>query len=77
METELPRYPTVQFLVKHGNRFALTLALLVILFGIALSWLNTSWIILAGGVVGGAVLYVILRSYVELVQIIADMLLPK
>ncbi len=30
-----------------------------------------------GGVCGGAFMYLIMRSYVELVRVIVDMLLPK
>ena len=30
-----------------------------------------------GGVFGGAFMYLIMRSYVELVRVIVDMLLPK
>lgn len=77
MDTGLPRYPTVEFLVKHGAKFALALGVLPLLFGFVLAWITQMWIVAAAGLVAGGVLLVIARSYVELVQIIADMLLPK
>jgi hypothetical protein len=77
METDLPRYPTVEFLVKHGPKFAIALGLLPVLGGIVLSWFLQLWILTVVGLLAGGILFVVARSYVELVQIIADMLLPK
>ena len=76
-DTGLPRYPTVEFLVKHGPKFAIALGILPLLCALALAWYLQMWILVPGGAIAGAILFVIARSYVELVQIIADMLLPK
>jgi hypothetical protein len=35
------------------------------------------WLYVVAGILGGAILYVLLKSYVELVAVMADMLLPK
>jgi len=73
----MPTYPTIQFLVKHGHRCAIVMAALGVLAGLGLAWMQLSWFYGVGGIVAGVVLYVLTRSYVELVQIIADMLLPR
>lgn len=73
----MPNYPIIQFLVRHGHRFAIAVALLPAALGVGLAFSGWGWLYGAGGVVASVVLYVIMKSYVELVAIIADMLLPK
>lgn len=77
MDYQPPHYPVVNFLVKHGKAFAFSISALVPLLGLYLSLRIGDWIYLPIGVVAGGVLLVILKSYMELVHIIADMLLPK
>jgi hypothetical protein len=72
-----PTYPTLEFLVRYGNAVAWIVALVPVLGG-SLAWLLGLSIGYAiAGVVGGAFLFLIMRSYVELVRVIVDMLLPK
>lgn len=70
-------YPMVQFLVARGRALSFVLALLVLLGcvvgGIACSQL---WLVPAG-VVAAGVLLGLLLSYVEVLRIIADTLIPK
>jgi len=73
----IPNYPVVNFLLRYGHRFAVAVALLPAIAGAYLGFSGWGWPIAAGGVVVGAILYVLAKSYVELVAIIADMLLPK
>ena len=73
----MPRYPVVNFLLRHGHAFAVAVALLPAIAGVHLGVSGWGWLIAAGGVATGAILYVLAKSYVELVAIIADMLLPK
>jgi hypothetical protein len=73
----MPDYPVINFLLRHGHRFAIALALFPALTGLYLGFTGWGWPSAVGGVVTGAVLYVLAKSYVELVAIIADMLLPK
>lgn len=72
-----PRYPAVQVFLRYGNLIAI-LAGLAPLAGVA--WLvvegASAWWI-AAGVAAGAFVFLLMRSYAELVTIIADMLLPK
>jgi hypothetical protein len=72
-----PSYRTLHMLVKHGDRGALVLTLGVLLLGL-LAVLVTGALWAAPLVlVGTGLLYVVARSYVELVRLIVDMLLPK
>ena len=70
-------YRTLHFLVRYGDWVALVVALVPLLAGI---WLAVSDESVGYGVAGLAVsafLYLLMRSYVELVRVIVDMLLPK
>jgi len=73
----MPNYPVVNLLVSYGKWFAAIVAALPVVAGIYLMLTGAGWIYLCAGAVAGAVLYVVFKSYVELVCIIADMLLPK
>lgn len=72
-----PTYPALEFLVRHGNAVAWAAALAPALGGL-LAWvLGLSVGYAITGVVGAVFLFLIMRSYVELVRVIVDMLLPK
>ncbi|MFO1189733.1 MAG: hypothetical protein U1E97_09160 [Alphaproteobacteria bacterium] len=74
----MPDYPIVKFLVTHGDRFALGVALLPVAAAMLVLALGLAhWLILLAGLGAAALLFVFVKSYVELVRIIADMLLPK
>ena len=75
--TGIPHYPTIQFIVNHGNKFAVLLPIIVFALGAYLAWMQSSGLYAIASVIVSAILYVIAKSYVELVQIISDMLLPK
>ena len=72
-----PSYPTLEFLVRHGNAVAWAAALAPALGGVLAWMLGLSIGYAIAGVVAAAFLFLIMRSYVELVQVIVDMLLPK
>ena len=72
-----PTYPTLDLLVRHGDSIAWAVALAPALGGV-LAWaLGLSIGYAIAGVVAAAFLFLIMRSYVELVRVIVDMLLPK
>ena len=73
----MPKYPVIDFLLRHGHRFAVAVALLPAIAGVYLAYLGWGWPIAVGGLLAGGILYVLAKSYAELVAIIADMLLPK
>jgi hypothetical protein len=70
-------YRTLHFLVLRGDWFALAAAVGVLLIAIAFWLINSSVWALPVGVILSAFVYIIMRSYVELVRVIVDMLLPK
>ena len=72
-----PAYPALHFLVRHGDWIAAIVSLAPVAAGI-LAWAAGMSVAFAiAGVAGGAFLFLIMRSYVELVRVIVDMLLPK
>ncbi len=70
-------YPAVRLLRRHGSWIAIGFGVVPVLAGVwaSVACGNLAW--LAGGIVGGAAVGFLMRSYVELVRIIADMLLPR
>jgi hypothetical protein len=71
------QYPTIKFIVERGNLLAALIAVLPLLGSVTMLGLGMHWIWLIAGLVSAAVVYFLMRSYVELVRVIADMLLPK
>ena len=73
----MDQYPVIRLIVERGNLLALAIGALPLLGAIALVVLGVHWFALIAGAVASAVVYFLMRSYVELVRVIADMLLPK
>jgi amino acid transporter len=70
-------YPTLRFLEKHGGWLAIAVGVAALLAGIVAAALGASpWWLLAGAIAGG-LLFLLARSYVELIRLMSDMLLPK
>jgi len=72
-----PSYPVVQFLVARGKLLSIALSALVLLGLCGLGLASGSLWLLPAGVLGATVLLGLLLSYVEVLRIIADTLLPK
>lgn len=73
----MPDYPTLRFLEKHGGWLAIAVGVAVFLAAIVATLLGASpWWLLAGAAAGAA-LFLLARSYVELIRLMTDMLLPK
>lgn len=79
MQDESPSnsYPVVRFLVARGKALAALLAASLVLAGLAAALLSTQWWWLPASAAGAAVLWTLLLSYVEVLRIIADTLIPK
>jgi hypothetical protein len=73
----MDQYPIIKLIVERGNLLAAAIGVLPLLGGLALLILGVHWFALVAGAVGSAVVYFLMRSYVELVRVMADMLLPK
>ena len=71
-------YPTIGFILKWGEPLAAVLAALLPLGAL---WLvlqgGAGWLVLVAGLIAGAVAYGLLRSYVEVLRVIADTLIPR
>jgi hypothetical protein len=73
----MAQYPTLRFLEKHGGWLAIAVGIAVFLAAIVATLLGASlWWLLAGAV-AGALLFLVARSYIELIRLMTDMLLPK
>lgn len=73
----MDQYPTIKFIVERGNLLAIVIGILPLLGGAVLAALGVHWMAIVAGAVAASVVYFLMRSYVELVRVIADMLLPK
>ncbi len=73
----MPDYPTLRFLEKHGGWLAIAAGAAAFLAAIVATALGASlWWLLAGAV-AGALVFLVARSYIELIRLMTDMLLPK
>jgi hypothetical protein len=70
-------YPMVHALVRHGSLAASVVALSTLALGAYAAVQTGSVVFALAGALGGALVYALLKSYSELVTIIADMMLPK
>jgi len=70
-------YPTVQLLVRWGDHMAIATAVAIPLIALLLVAQGWNWVTLLAGLLLGAIVYVLGRSYIELIRIISDTLLPK
>ena len=64
-------------MVKHGDSGAVVVALGMLLCGLGAVLVTGEYWAIAPVVLGCALLYLLAHSYVELVRVIVDMLLPK
>lgn len=73
----MPNYPVLRFLEKHGDWVAIVLAAVPVLAAIwaVIAGANALFLLLGAG--AAAVVYLFFKSYVELVRVMIDMLLPK
>jgi len=71
------RYPAVRIVVQHGALLAFLIPALVAIAGLASFALHWSPWLSGGLIAGAAALFCVMRVVVELVQIIAETLLPQ
>ena len=70
-------YPMLGFILQWGKLVAAALAVALAAAGIWCAWSGGHAIWAAAGIVAAAVGYGLALSYVELVKLITDMLVPK
>lgn len=72
-----PTYPLLRFIATHGMKFALLATALALCGGLAAAVGLQSWIAGLAAVLGSALLGGMLASYVEMVRVIVDTLVPR
>lgn len=70
-------YPTIHFLLRYRRAIVALATALFPLLGFYAGWRLGYVELPVIGVIGGAIVFVLARSYIELVALIADMLLPR
>ena len=68
-----PSYPTVRFLIRHGLYVSLLCAALPLVW----FWPAPGWTMAAGGIVAEILAGVFVQSYIEVLRIMSDTLLPR
>ena len=77
MSSAQPSYRILHLLVEHGDKGVIALTVAALLIGLAAVFLTSTFLLAPVVLLGSALLYIVARSYVELVRVIVDMLLPK
>ena len=70
-------YPTIALLLRHRPLMVAAATLFAPLVACYAGWRTNHFELMAIGLVAGAIVFIAVRSYLELVALIADMLLPK
>ena len=73
----MENYPIISLLHRHGTAFAAVLGVGIPLGALGFFLAGAAWPVLPVGAVAGAVVYVLARSYVELIHIITETLMPR
>ena len=73
----MENYPIIHLLTRHGQLLAACVAAALPLGALLLFATGWGWAVLPIGIFAGAVAYVLARSYVELIHIITETLLPR
>lgn len=73
----VPHYPMLRFVARHGRNLVLAIAIALLAAGVAMLVQMPSAIPGAIAIVVAVIVFVIGRALVEMVELITDMLLPK
>jgi hypothetical protein len=73
----MAEYPTLRFLEKQGGWLSIAVGAVVFLAGVVAFVLGASLWWMVAGTLTGAVVSLLARSYIELIRLMTDMLLPK
>ena len=76
-EINVPSYPAVRLILRYGNAIATAAALLVAACGLWGALRGWGWGFAPLGILLGLLVYVLLRSYREVIAIVTDTLLPQ
>lgn len=76
-EYKLPTYPVINFLVIWGAKLAILVALLPCFAALYAAFIGYSNLWIVGGLLCGLVIWLLAQSYVEVLRIMADTLMPR
>ena len=69
-------YPTVRFVRRNGQAIAVMISLTVVALGIWFGATGGSWVWGAAIIGAGALAYLVLSAFAELVDVVGDTLIP-
>jgi hypothetical protein len=73
----MEQYPTIHFVLRFGDAFAIFVALLTAAVGIVAAMYGLHRMALAAGALASLVPGVLMKSDVEIARVSADMLIPR
>lgn len=78
MDHTPPSYPAIRLFTRHGDALALVAGLAPVALALwAVLGAGAGWGWLVAGLAGGGGLGLVMRSYVEVLRILADTLMPR
>lgn len=73
----MERFPALSLLVKFGHAGAILAALAVLILVLTVGWPALGWVAVIVALLAGALVYIMAKSFVELVTIVTEMLVPR
>jgi hypothetical protein len=73
----MKRYPAIEVVAVHGRRLAAAIGAAVGVAALASFARSPEWDTLAYGLLAAALIFLVLRVAAEMVEVVADTLLPK
>jgi hypothetical protein len=73
----MERYPILDLILRYGRPGAYVAALIAAALVVGFGWPGLGWISLALGLLAAGFVFLLVKSYVEIVTIITEMLVPR
>lgn len=73
----MEQYPILAMIVRFGSPVSIILAMVGTLLALFLLYLPLGWVAFPFAAIIGGVIYVLAKSYVELIVMITEMLVPR
>lgn len=70
------QYPAIRFVIRQGNAMAFVVAAAIVLLGLYIGVAAGQWLTATVVIAVGVLAYLLLRTFAELVDVVADTLLP-
>lgn len=72
-----PSYPAIRFIAKWGDLLAIAVGAVPACLGLWALFTDSGWLWLFAGAGTGALIWLVVRSYVEVLRILSDTLMPR